>query len=224
MKKVLRHTAKGLAVLVLLVVLYFLAATIGSIIPVNKTATGSSNEEIIFLRTNGVHTSIIFPLKNEITDWTEIVDIRHTLSGKEDFKFVSFGWGDLEFYRNTPQWSDLSFPVAFRALFLKSPSALNVEFYEQMFEDEDTFSVEVSFDEYKQLAHYVKESFDYGPNGKARVIRGLHYNRKDAFYHARDTFHLFYTCNTWTNNALKTSGLRACLWTPFDIGIFYQYR
>ncbi len=30
------------------------------------------------------------------------------------------------------------------------------------------------------------------------------------------------TCNTWTNNALKASEQRACAWTIFANGIFYQ--
>ncbi|MFO7721348.1 MAG: DUF2459 domain-containing protein, partial [Gillisia sp.] len=31
------------------------------------------------------------------------------------------------------------------------------------------------------------------------------------------------TCNTWVNEALKHSGLKACLWTPIEEGIFLRY-
>ena len=48
--------------------------------------------------------------------------------------------------------------------------------------------------------------------------------KADAFYDAKGSYNLTRTCNTWTNNALKAAGLKACLWTPFDSGIFWQYR
>ncbi|MCX6352889.1 MAG: DUF2459 domain-containing protein, partial [Bacteroidetes bacterium] len=39
-----------------------------------------------------------------------------------------------------------------------------------------------------------------------------------------ETSSLFYTCNTFTNQALKAGGLKACLWPPFDKGIFKKYE
>jgi hypothetical protein len=38
------------------------------------------------------------------------------------------------------------------------------------------------------------------------------------------SYNLFHTCNTWTNDALKAGGQKACWWTPFDAGIFRQYQ
>ena len=38
---------------------------------------------------------------------------------QEKEKFVSFGWGDKNFYANTPTWKDVTFSVGFKALFLK---------------------------------------------------------------------------------------------------------
>lgn len=48
------------------------------------------------------------------------------------------------------------------------------------------------------------------------------YGKTDAFYEAKGKYSLFKTCNTWTNNALKASEQRACVWTIFQSGIFYQ--
>ena len=50
------------------------------------------------------------------------------------------------------------------------------------------------------------------------------YRDHDAFYEGVGTYSLFRTCNTWANKALKVSGQKACLWTPVDKGMFYQYR
>ena len=50
------------------------------------------------------------------------------------------------------------------------------------------------------------------------------YGNSDAFYDATGSYSLFHTCNSWTNNALKAAGMKASVWTPFDKGIFHQYK
>lgn len=219
-----KYFGKAVGLFIMLVALYFLTAAAGSLIPVNPARDDPRAEIKIYLRTNGVHTSLILPIANEHMDWTEIVDFDHTLSKREDFRYVSFGWGDLVFYKNVPQWSDLSPSVAFKALFKQTPSALNVEFYDNIIEGEDTFSIAVTHRQYQQMVDFIRDSFKYDEDGNAQLVPEVHYNRKDAFYRAERHMNLFYTCNSWTNEALKASDLRACLWTPLDKGIFYQYR
>ena len=46
----------------------------------------------------------------------------------------------------------------------------------------------------------------------------------NAFYEAKGSYSLFTTCNTWANSALKSCGQKACIWTPFDTGIFALYE
>lgn len=225
MKRAARILGRILGVLLLLILLYFTAAVIGSLIPVNRSTGDTQGEVQIFFRTNGVHTSIVTPIQNEVMDWRNVLDFTHTISNRTDFDYVSFGWGDLEFYQNTPQWSDLTISTAFKALFLETPSALDVEYYTApIAANEDTISVTITAEQYKLLCRYILESFKYDKNGDVVVVPGLHYNYKDAFYRAERHMNIFYTCNTWTNNALQSSELRACLWTPFDKGIFFQYR
>ncbi|SDL61516.1 conserved hypothetical protein [Salinimicrobium catena] len=221
--KILKFLAKGLLSLLLLMFLYLVAAIVGSAIPVNKDQS-ESGEVTIYLRTNGVHTSFIFPLKNQVIDWSTYTDPRHTLSERTDFQYVSFGWGDLEFYRKTPEWDDLQFPVAFQAVFLSKPSALHVEFLDVIRYRQPTLPVQISRTQYRVLSEYVLNSFQTGPSGEVLRVKELHYDRHDTFYRAKRSLHFFYTCNTWVNEGLKKAGLRACLWTPFDEGIFFQYR
>lgn len=224
MKKLGNYLGKGLGAIVFLVFLYLLAAFAGSVIPVNMHQDRTVGDIEIYLRTNGVHTSLVLPVSTEIIDWSEIVEFEHARSGREDFRYLSFGWGDLEFYKNTPEWSDLTPSIALRALFLESPSALNVEFHDLVPDDPSIIAVRVSEQQYLDLSQYIQDSFEYDKNGEVRQVMDLHYNQRDVFYQATGSLNLFYTCNTWTNNALKSSDLKACLWTPFDKGIFYQYR
>lgn len=221
--RLVKFISKGLLAFLLLMLMYFGAALIGSVIPVNSKPD-YIGDITIYLRTNGVHTDFIFPIENEIMDWKTLVDPDHSLSHIENTRYVSFGWGDLEFYQNTPQWSDLTFPVAFKAVFLATPSAMHVEFQQAVRMDQPTISLKINEQQYRDLAQYVANSFEKNGSGRANPIPDLHYKRNDAFYPATRSLHFFYTCNTWVNEGLKAADLRACLWTPFDEGIFYQYR
>ena len=55
------------------------------------------------------------------------------------------------------------------------------------------------------------------------MLQGYTYGNNDQFYEAVGSYSCFKTCNTWTNQALKESKLKACLWTPFDFGIISKY-
>lgn len=221
--KIVRFFLKGMLALLLLMFLYLITAIIGSAIPVN-TEQPLEGDITIYLRTNGVHTSFIFPLANEIIDWKNYASPSHTLSKKEDFEYISFGWGDLEFYTKTPEWDDLRFPVAFQAVFLSKPSALHVEFLDVIRFNHPTLPVKITRAQYRDLSQYVINTFQKNNSGEVQQVEGLHYDRLDAFYRANRSLHFFYTCNTWVNNGLKYADLRACLWTPFDEGIFFQHR
>lgn len=221
--KILRFILKGMLALLLLMIIYLVTAIVGSAIPVN-TEQPQEGDITIYLRTNGVHTSFIFPLENDIIDWKRYADPGNTLSKKSDFQYASFGWGDLEFYERTPQWDDLTFPVAFQAVFLSKPSALHVEFLDVIRFNQPTLPVKITRSQYRDLSEFVINSFQKNSFGETQPVEDLHYNQSDVFYKAKRSLHFFYTCNTWVNNGLKKANLRACLWTPFDEGIFFQYR
>lgn len=196
---------------------------IGAAIPVNTAPDTSEPFTTIYLVSNGMHTDIVLPVRTEVTDWTKIVKPQHSLSPPNKVSFVSFGWGDLEFYRNTPEWEDLEFSTAFKSLFLKTPAAIHVRFLTTYSFGEDFRAITVDRPQYEKLCSYIKNSFKFDTSGNTQPVEDLHYTGDDAFYHAHGSLNLFKTCNTWVNSGLKNSGLKACLWTPFVEGIFYHY-
>ena len=216
---------KILALLIFLPpLLYLLAAIAGMLIPVNSDFKETKDGIKIYLQTSGVHTDIVVPLKNGLKDWEEDISLQHSLSEVPGTRYISFGWGDLEFYRDVPQWEDLTFKTGFKALFLKSQAALHLEFSEMPPSAEKTIPIEISRDQYLNLTAFLEDSFELDVEGNVQPIQNLHYTNRDAFYKAKGSLSLFKTCNTWTNNGLKTAGLKACLWTPFPEGILYIYR
>ncbi|CAN5205363.1 TIGR02117 family protein [soil metagenome] len=222
MQKAIKYIRDFVGAIIVIIVLYIVISIIGSLIPVN-IAQPVDREYIIFIESNGVHTDIIMPIANDIIDWTTFVSPGDTRAGNIDFAFVAFGWGDLGFYENTPEWKDLNPGIAFKTLFLDSPAAMHVKFRHYVVEDDRTISIKLSREQYEVLAVYIQDTFIPGPNGKPKHIKDLHYDKNDAFYHATGSLSLLKTCNTWTNNALKESGVRASLWTPFVEGIFYSH-
>ncbi|PRX41947.1 TIGR02117 family protein [Salegentibacter salegens] len=223
MKQGLRYLIKFLLILIVPPVIYLLFALIGSIIPVNSNSESKSAEMEIYLYKQDMHTDILLPVNTKIISWDSIFKPEHTLAQPKNSEFIGFGWGDLNFYRNTPQWEDLKLSVAFKALFLKSQSALHTRFYQKVTFSDNLVKISVSEDQYIKLTEYILETVNIKKSGKIQPVQDLHYYRSDAFYLSKTSFSLFKTCNTWTNSALKNAGLQACLWTPFPQGIFYQY-
>lgn len=223
MHKVLRSVLDFVSAVVIVIILYVIVAMVSSSIPVNTNQPDPPGDYEIYIRSNGVHTDIVMPVENDLVNWLDLVDPAHTKAGMMNLKYVAFGWGDLEFYENTPEWNDLSPGVAFKALFLDAPAAMHVKFKHYVIKDEHTIPIKVTREQYLALADYISGSFALDENGAAQNIRGLHYDMNDTFYHAHGSLNMLNTCNTWTNKALKESGLRASLWTPFTEGLFYSY-
>lgn len=223
MRRVVRFLKLVLGILLVSLMLYLALAVIGAAIPVNSNPETINPDIQIYLISNGVHIDIAVPVKTEILDWTETVKPQHTLLNPENSSYVSFGWGDLEFYKNTPEWKDLTFKTAFNALFLKTPSAIHTRFHNGIPDNEKIKPVLIDSIQYRRLSEYIQNTFLYDNQGNSLPVKGLHYSGQDAFYRTKGSLHLFNTCNTWVNRALKHSGLKACLWTPFEEGIFLRY-
>ncbi len=185
----------------------------------------SQNQEIdIYIKTNGVHTDIVVPLKNEIKDWTSEIQFQHTKSKDSIMNHLAFGWGDKGFYLDTPEWSDLKASTAFKAATGLSTSAMHTTFYKTIQENESCKKIMISKENYKRLVIYISDSFERNSNQNIQWISGHSYAKNDAFYNAKGSYSLFKTCNSWANTALKVSNQKAALWTPYDGGIFCHYE
>jgi uncharacterized protein (TIGR02117 family) len=101
---------------------------------------------------------------------------------------------------------------------------MHTTFYKEMRESETCIKIKMSEDERKKLVEYIMASFQKDVNGSVIHIKDYSYGDNDSFYEAEGVYGLFYTCNTWVNSGLKYCGQKACLWTPLDKGIFYQYK
>lgn len=224
-RKILRYIFKTIIGLLGLIIIYMLSSLFCSLITVNSNFREDKTSGIVlYIETNGVHTDLVLPLKNKYKDWSRQLKASYTIAKDTDVKWLAFGWGDREFYMNTPEWSDLKFSTAFKALFFLGNGAMHVTFYKNIYTDKECKKVSISMESYKRMVSYIESSFKKNKDGEYILIKNHSYGTNDCFFEANGMFSLFYTCNTWTNSGLKYSGLKACLWTPFDKGILWKYK
>lgn len=224
-KMILMYLLKVVGVILGIVIIYVILGLLIPYIPVSAKDDGQKKEVPIYIYTNGVHTDIVMPVKNDLQDWSRKIPFANTKSKKTDYQYIGIGWGDKGFYLDTPTWADLKFSTAVKAAFWLSDSAMHCTYYNTMKEGEDCKMIMISRGQYENLVKYVENKFDRDQNGNFILIpTNAVYGDNDAFYDAKGTYSFLYTCNTWSNNALKAAGQKAALWTPTDFGIFQHYK
>ncbi|MDQ7248957.1 TIGR02117 family protein [Dongia sedimenti] len=207
MLKLLRHLVQGAA---LLCVLYFSAALMLGVIPVNGTFTQTRGGVPIAVCSNGVHTDFVLPVKSEVVDWSMAFPPQSFPADVARYDHVGIGWGDLAFYQSTPRWSDLDLAITLRAMTGLGPTALHVQYRPGPGSAERCAALTIGAVQYRKLAEYIGATLV--PTG-APVAEG--YGTSDAFFPARGRFNLFTTCNVWVGEGLKAAGMPTRLWTPF---------
>lgn len=216
---------KTLGIILGIIFVYALLGYLLPFIEVSAKDDGERKEIPIYIYTNGVHTDIVMPVKNDLHDWSTKIPFANTKSKKTDYQYVGIGWGDKGFYLDTPTWADLKFSTAFNAAFWLSDSAMHCSYYSKMTVADDCKMMMISKSQYRELVKFVDEKFDKDASGNYVLIpTDAVYSDNDAFYDAQGKYSFLNTCNTWANDALKSAGQKAALWTPTDYGIFLHYK
>jgi uncharacterized protein (TIGR02117 family) len=224
LKKTLRIIIMIISGFILMVLTYILSAYLLARIPVEGETT-NGNDVTIYLLTNGVHTDIVVPAKTDFQDWAQEIKYSDTRANDSSDKYLAMGWGDKGFYLETPTWADLKVSVAFKAATGLSTTAIHATYHSTMKPGDSCRRIDINEDQYIRMIRYIKSSFQQDPNGHFINIKtNANYGDTDAFYEATGSYSMFHTCNGWVNNGLKATGLKSCLWTPFDTGLFLLYK
>lgn len=203
-----------------LLLIYFLAMYIGSIIILNKNFVESEEGVQVYLISNGVHLDICLPLDS---GWNIFIPPSDFQSG--NYRYISLGWGEENFYLRTPTWNDLTLHTALYGALVPSPTAMHVTYYKDAPRPSKWVkSIMVSLIAYQKLCNEVKGTFKLNDHQKPILIDCCRYpGVNDNFYKAKGSYHLFNTCNEWVNHLLKKSGLKALGWAPFDQSLLDLY-
>jgi uncharacterized protein (TIGR02117 family) len=217
--------------------LVFLYAALGiflTAVPVNLSYTPPElppgEGTVAYVISNDAHTSLCLPVRTKYTDWLEFIGLPEERFENTEKLYAFFGWGDREFFVRTPTWADLTLHTALESLFWPTDGAILISFFHGPFiENRLQAELILTDKELRTIEDYIKESFILSPEGdpvelsvEEEILR--EWGRNEFFYLARYRYHLFFTCNNWTNRGLKRAGIRTALWAPFERSVLWHLR
>ncbi|MFK7783788.1 MAG: TIGR02117 family protein [Crocinitomicaceae bacterium] len=176
----------------------------------------SRKEISVYIRSNGVHTDICMPTTTHQKDWLELFDV-DDYKDQNHLDYIAIGWGDKGFFLDTPTWAELKASTAIKAIFLPSPTAMHVEFMDKPQSSETIREVKISRKSYFRMIHFVESTFLMKDNVPI-LIPGHGYGLTDNFYEAHGNYHMFNTCNVWTNDAMKSASIPTSIFSILPEG------
>lgn len=201
-----------------LLLAYPIAALIGGALPTNRGWQAPEQGVTLFIESNGIHTGLILPKVAAGVDWRPIfpaTDLRDPRYAAYDH--LSIGWGDRDFYLNSPTWADLKLSTVTTAALGSSRTMLHVDHLPRPAADGSVRRLIVRPAEYRRLAAYVRASLVTGGE------RRHGYYGYDAFYEARGRYSALHTCNGWVGDALRFAGIRIGAWTPLPLTVMWWF-
>lgn len=226
-KKIIRFILKSTLYLLGGITLYLLLAVLGTFI---TTSTNQEQAPIkqssslnIYIVSNGLHTDIVVPMYHIAIDWQKYFN-QPPFVGFDQCRWISFGWGDRDFFLKSTQTDFPDGWTTIKAVLLPSKSLMHVRFYQHLDpRATNVYQLTISSVQYKRLTQFILHSFILSPYKQLQqVAKG--YTNHDFFFEAKHYYHLFNTCNNWTNRGLKSMGVRAGIWTPFEQCVLYYLK
>ncbi len=163
---------------------------------------------------NGVHADLVLPVLAFDHDWRGV--FMPSAAVAADAQWIAIGWGDAEFYLHTPNWSDLRFTTAWRAITGQGSSLLHISYLTDSQINGLGYRVEIDRQGYADLARFILRTANPDPISKRaqRIADG--YDEHDAFFAAAGSYSAVQTCNAWAGQGLAAAGVTVSPWTPFS--------
>lgn len=207
----LRASAKALGALLLLVLLAVIA---GAVIPENLRWQKADEGITIFVDGTAAHTEVILPVAAAGHDWRGRIAGADFPDGGEPSLWLSFSWGERNFFLTTPSWADFRLSAGLNALFRGHETLIHVYRIDRQ---PRGGPVTLTPGQYLRLVAWIEAQFA----DSDEVIPG--YGPTDAFFPARGRYSPIRTCNQWTRDALAEAGVRVGRWTPFSQSLMWRF-
>ncbi|TBR60110.1 hypothetical protein B4U84_04225 [Westiellopsis prolifica IICB1] len=198
---------------------------ISAFVPRKWQYSSQSNCDIqICVSNTGIHSNIIVPTKNNIFDWHKFFSLSKIgIDTTPDYNYLSFGWGDKDFYMLTPSLSDLKFSTTFNALFMPTSSVMYVKGYQVIPTDLEVKCIQLSKNDYSRLIEYIQSSFQIDTKGKT-IRLGDGHTVNAGFYAAVGSYSILRNCNSWTASGLRRANINTPLWDGLSSAIIFHLK
>lgn len=216
-----RFLYRAFEVFTLLVSAWIVFAFLLQYIRIGEKNSEADNAVEIYIRSNGVHTDFVLPVRSSLIAWDTFIDPQ-ACNADSSYPYVAMGWGDKGFFLNTPTWDDLTFSTAFVAASGIGESAMHVDYMKSPPKiGERGKLLRITEKQYTLLIAYIRSSFEL-QNNKAVLIDHSGYGKRDKFFEANGQYSLFMTCNEWTGDGMQMAEMEVGVWTPLEFGIMQQ--
>jgi uncharacterized protein (TIGR02117 family) len=191
-----------------------------------KEATTEAKIEI-YVHSNGFHTDIMVPAYDTLTSahWMDRFHEQGLDTHFADCRYIAFGWGNKDFYIESFDKSFPSLATTLKAIFIPDDALMHVEFMDHIpAESARTAKICLTGEQYFRLCNYISSYFtsETGSGKWEFYIAG--YGPDDFFYKANGRYHMFHTCNDWTNDGLRVAGATHTCKAPFAENIMLPVR
>jgi uncharacterized protein (TIGR02117 family) len=210
MRGAIRFGVRLLAALLLLIVLYLIAALGFALLPVSGRPQQAESEPVVYVCTSLTHADIVLPSHDPLIDWSALFPtvVRPNLP---DEAYLAFGWGDLRFFRETPSWADVRPAIALSALVGLNDTALRVMAVNPPVNNPECMPLAVDRAGRQALIDHIRATFaDETPAAQDRL---------EAYYIAKGRYSPLRTCNQWVAEGLAAAGLPYARFAPFSFSI-----
>jgi uncharacterized protein (TIGR02117 family) len=165
----------------------------------------------IYLWGGAIHTDIILPRRNQYADWDALLP-REQL-GDANAPYLSFGFGERDFYMGEPGSLLVRWPQGLRALFWVNPSIVFVNPIRAI--PAPSHCIGLTAAQYRELVAHIQASFQRNAAGEV-IPLGRGQQPTGQFFQGQPGYSLFFTCNHWTARGLDRAGVptpRVPLWS-----------
>ncbi|HUG44986.1 MAG TPA: TIGR02117 family protein [Sphingomicrobium sp.] len=210
------------AAFITLALLYFAAAFAGSLIPRHPGWEEPDRGVTFYLWDNGIHVDLVLPAKAAGVDLHRLAPPEHALGAPDSSDWFALGWGQREFFLETPTWGDLTVRNALRAV-AGGDSLMRVSHHSGPPSGENVREVRVDPEDYRKMVSFAAASFERS-GGEPILLEGKAHQLNDAFYEAHGNYNALRTSNQWTADAIAEAGARVGIWTPLSKGLVWRFR
>ncbi|BDA65878.1 hypothetical protein CAL7716_000440 [Calothrix sp. PCC 7716] len=225
----LRHQLKKYRNLFLIAILAAVMMTLlGAFTPTKWFYDFSSPCNVnIYVINGGVHSDLILPVKTSNSNWNDFMPLEEIgTDTNQQYQYLSIGWGEHDFFINTPTIADIRIHTVIKALFYpNNTSVMHVRGFNNLPNKKyvDIKCVRISYDNYLRLVQFIQQTFQLDNTGRViRVANG--YNAYGGFYGAIGRYSILRNCNDWTAEALRTANVNTPLWSSLSAPIMWHLR
>ncbi len=201
--------------------IYLLLVAVGTLVPVNSSFVPTPGGTTVYISTNGFHTDVILPIGDQREKCFAVAADEALGERAKSYSYLSYGWGDKDFYMQSYDGNFPSFSTILDAMFVPSESLMHVTFLRKApTPGTDVKAVRLSEEQYNRLTGFITASFRKEADRLVKLNQPG-YGSNDLFYRAEGNYHMFNTCNAWTGDALREAGVKVSWWTPLESSVFF---